>query len=69
MKITCTLIHQVPVFNYEIAYENEYEERPQEKLECLIMEEVFKLEKKDGIFGDKVDNISEDVEDKLKEIV
>lgn len=33
------------------------------------MEEVFKLEKKDGIFGDKVDNISEDVEDKLKEIV
>jgi hypothetical protein len=33
------------------------------------MEEVFKLEKKDGISGDKVDNISEDVEDKLKEIV
>ena len=47
IKIIYTLTHQVYAF-YRVAYENEYEERPQEKLEHLIMEEVFKLEKKDG---------------------
>lgn len=44
-KITFILNLQVPT-THTSAYDNEYEERPQEKLEHVIMEEILKQEKK-----------------------
>ena len=51
------------------AYDDDYEETPQEKLEQVIMEDVLLTEKNDGIRPIYVDNISEDVEEKLKELL